>query len=115
MVFIGVILALLVLSTWLHVKTRRLDRERRAHQARFALAVSGTNDGIWDWDLETNKTYFSPRYYTMLGYDPDEFPPSYESWRQLLHPDDVEASEKDIQRAVEEHIPVYDTCCEVFP
>lgn len=69
MVFIGVILALLVLSTWLHIKTRRLDNERRAHQARFTLAVSGTNDGIWDWDLARNELFLSARSRALLGIE----------------------------------------------
>jgi PAS domain S-box-containing protein len=74
-------------------------------EERLRLALEATADGIWDWDPRTGQAYFSPRYYTMMGYEPDEFPPTYESWRQLLHPDDMEASEEAVQRALEEYTP----------
>jgi PAS domain S-box-containing protein len=38
-------------------------------QQRFALAVQGSQTGIWDWDLRTSKTYFSPLWKSMLGYE----------------------------------------------
>lgn len=74
-------------------------------EERLRMALEGTADGIWDWNPRTGQAYFSPRYYTMLGYEPGEFPPTYESWQQLLHPDDAKAAEKAVQHALEEHIP----------
>jgi PAS domain S-box-containing protein len=84
---------------------RRMEEALRKSEERLRLAMEGTADGIWDWDPRTGQAYFSFRYYTMMGYEPDEFPPTYESWRQLLHPDDVETAEKAVQRALEEHSP----------
>jgi PAS domain S-box-containing protein len=81
----------------------RTEESLRLSEERLRLALEGTSDGIWDWNIQTGQAYFSPRYYTMMGYEPGEFPGSYDSWRQLLHPDDVEASERVIQRAIEEH------------
>lgn len=57
-------------------------------EERLKLALEATNDGLWDWDLVTNKIYFSHRYYTMLGYEPNEIPPTLETWINLIHPDD---------------------------
>ena len=68
----------------------------RENEERLRLALEGTTDGIWDWNLPTGKAWFSPRYYTMLGYAPGEFPGSYDSWRALLHPDDVAGAEAEI-------------------
>ncbi len=65
--FLGVILMLFVLLSVLHLKTRRLERERRTQQARFTLAVSGTNDGIWDWDVPGRELYLAPRSRDLLG------------------------------------------------
>ncbi|MCP4726611.1 MAG: PAS domain S-box protein [bacterium] len=59
-------------------------------EERLELALEATSDGMWDWNINTGTTYFSPRYYTMLGYEPNEMPPRYETWEKLLHPDDVE-------------------------
>lgn len=57
---------------------------------RLQLALEAASDGIWDWDIPSGKTYFSPRYFTMLGYEPDELEQSFATWEALLHPDDKE-------------------------
>jgi len=68
----------------------------RESEERLALALSAANEGIWDWNLVTNTAYFSPQYYQMLGYEPNEFPAGYEAWRSLVHPDDIERCEREI-------------------
>ncbi|HYG23693.1 MAG TPA: PAS domain S-box protein [Verrucomicrobiae bacterium] len=57
-------------------------------EERFQFAMRGTNDGIWDWDLETDDLYLSPRYKLMLGYEPHELADHLDTWRALVHPDD---------------------------
>jgi polar amino acid transport system substrate-binding protein len=61
----------------------------RVSEGRLRMALDAANDGLWDWDLTTNKAYFSPRYYTMLGYEPDEFEANFENFSKLVHPDDL--------------------------
>jgi len=51
--------------------------------------LRATTDGIWKWNFVNNELYFSPQYYTMLGYEPDEFSATYENWVHLIHPDDL--------------------------
>ncbi|GAK52490.1 sensor protein fixL [Candidatus Moduliflexus flocculans] len=68
---------------------RQTEQALRESEQRLSFALEGTSDALWDWDVRTGKTYFSPRYYTMLGYDPDEFPADYDHWRKHLHPDDL--------------------------
>ena len=75
----------------------------RSSEERLRFALEATSDGIWDWDLRTDEVYFSKRWYTMLGYEPPDFPPSYERWRDLLHPDDVEAAETAVRQAIAAH------------
>ncbi|MEB3312062.1 MAG: PAS domain-containing protein [Snowella sp.] len=55
---------------------------------RLSLVLKGSNDGWWDLDLLTNALYLSPRWWQMLGYEPDEFDPSLEVWQSLIHPED---------------------------
>ncbi len=58
------------------------------------LTLDATTEGIWTWNFKTDDFFFSPRYYTMLGYAPNEFPASYENWINLIHPDDLEKATK---------------------
>jgi PAS domain S-box-containing protein len=99
------------LRTLIHNLEAEIAEHRRTGEAlseneeRLRVALEGTTDGIWDWNPVTGRAYFSPRYYTMMGYEPGEFPLAYESWRQLLHPDDAETAEKVVWHALEEGTP----------
>lgn len=57
-------------------------------EEQLKLVVEATSLGYWDWNLATNKVFFSPIYFRMLGYEPDELPHELETWQNLLHPDD---------------------------
>jgi len=81
---------------------KRTEEAYRRSEERLRLAVEGTSDGIWDWDVRTGQTYFSPSYYTMVGYEPDEFPANHQNWLQRVHPDDVEAAVGPVERAIAE-------------
>lgn len=74
-----------------HIQELKNELARmRANEERTRLAIDAVNDGIFDVDNQSGNTYFSPRSYTMLGYDPYELPACAETWLQLLHPDDRE-------------------------
>ncbi|MDR3631774.1 MAG: PAS domain S-box protein [Desulfocapsaceae bacterium] len=53
-------------------------------EERFRLAMDATSDGIWDWNIETDEVYFSPKYTQMLGYEPQEFKERVEAWSDLI-------------------------------
>ncbi|MCP4347493.1 MAG: PAS domain S-box protein [Desulfobacterales bacterium] len=57
---------------------------------RLSFALEAARDGMWDWKTGSNEVYFSPRFYTMLGYIPDEFPHDIKEWSERVHPDDLE-------------------------
>lgn len=57
-------------------------------ELRWSLSMRGANDGIWDWNLETDQVFYSERWKTMLGYLPEDVGNSPEEWRSRLHPDD---------------------------
>lgn len=57
---------------------------------RYELAVEGSNDGIWDWDLQTGVYFFSIKWKKDLGYDKDELEDTLETWKTLLHREDLQ-------------------------
>lgn len=66
-------------------------QEVKFSEERFALAMRGANDGLWDWDFETNEVYYSPRWKSMLGYAEDELESTLDTWKSLVHPDEKES------------------------
>lgn len=64
----------------------------RESEERYALAVSGTNDGIWDWDIRNNKIYYSPVWMKILGYPDHPLPNQLETWTDNIHPEDLEGA-----------------------
>ncbi|HYD59095.1 MAG TPA: EAL domain-containing protein [Noviherbaspirillum sp.] len=73
------------------------------YQERLERVLRGTNDGWWDWDLENNRIYYSPRCWEMLGYEPDALPADSGLWRRLIHPDDIEQAERGFKDAIADH------------
>lgn len=69
---------------------KRAEETLRASEERYALAVRGTSDGLWDRDILTNTEYWSPRFRELVGYHESELPSTFESFVSLLHPDDAE-------------------------
>lgn len=68
----------------------------RESEERYALAARGANDGLWDWNLQTGRVYFSPRWKTMLGYQEGEIADSPEEWFDRVHDADRERVKEEL-------------------
>lgn len=60
----------------------------RGDRERYAFALEGANDGLWDWNVATGEVWYSERWQTMLGYQPGELPQLFSTWEKLVHPED---------------------------
>ena len=75
----------------IHERDRKIaENALRESEERYALAARGANDGLWDWKLDTNEIYFSPRWTRMLGYSDNEIWSGPEEWFSRIHPADRE-------------------------
>jgi diguanylate cyclase (GGDEF)-like protein/PAS domain S-box-containing protein len=86
-----------------HRTVRRRDEIEQALQVseeRFNLAVTGSNDGLWDWNLVNNEAYYSPRFKQLLGYIDSQMGNDVQALLDRLHPDDRDA----VVHAVEDHL-----------
>ena len=66
----------------------RTQETLRLNEERLQLALAGSGDGLWDWNIPTGELYLSPRWLDMLGYEVDELRGHVETWKRLIHPDD---------------------------
>src|SRR5271169_3501818 len=70
-------------------------------EERYALAVRGANDGIWDWDLRADRVYYSVRWKAMLGWDPEGIGGTPAEWFDRVHPDDLPRVRSKIEATLE--------------
>ena len=84
------IIFILIYKVTLHQNKIREERER------FQLAIDSSSDGIWDWDIEQNHTYFSTKYKEMLGMGDDEINQSFSMIETKMHEDDKESFIKEL-------------------
>jgi diguanylate cyclase (GGDEF)-like protein/PAS domain S-box-containing protein len=73
---------------------------------RYKLALEATKDTIWEWDLAQDQRFYSGKTLEMLGYKGEELC-SYEDWKKLIHPDDIEVVEENLRAHFEEKREIY--------
>ncbi len=89
--------------------TARVKTEQalKASEERWQLALRGTGEGIFDWNVQTGETFRSSRLKAIQGFSDDELPEAYEAWQSLLHPEDLERVEQTVGDYLEKRIPQY--------
>ncbi|MDE5418660.1 PAS domain-containing sensor histidine kinase [Labilibaculum sp. DW002] len=87
-------------------KEQEMIGKLQSSEERFALAVKGSNDAIWDWDdLASDEYYWSDRLYEILGYKPDEVEARISNWVKWMHPDDSNKVTEVLQNHFEKNLP----------
>jgi PAS domain S-box-containing protein len=72
----------------------------RESEERYALAIRGANDGIWDWNLRADRIHYSARWKEMLGYREEELGSRPAEWLERIHPDDL----PDVRERIDAHV-----------
>ena len=84
---------------------KQADEALLQARERLALAQRAAHAGAWDWDIPSGKLTWSDELFELLGLSPCPAP-TFELWRGVVHPEDREAAEARIRRALQEHTPL---------
>jgi PAS domain S-box-containing protein len=88
---------------------KQAEAALRQSEERWELSVRGNNDGIWDWNVQTNEVFLSSRSKEILGYEDHEIPNIVDEWANLIHPDDLGWVMQAIQDHFAKKTPFYIT------
>lgn len=69
---------------------KQVEAALRNSEERWQLAVRGSNDGIWDWNIQSGDIFFPPRWKAMRGFEDHEIKNHVDEWRSRIHPDDLD-------------------------
>jgi PAS domain S-box-containing protein len=86
---------------------RRNEALLRESELRWQYALEGAGDGVWDWDVQTGAVALSRRWKEMLGFSADELADTYQTWAQLVHPDDLDMAEAALAAHIQGETPDY--------
>ena len=97
----------LVLAQAEAVRASTAEESLRVNQERFNLVLRGANDGIWDWDLHTDRVFYSDRFKELLGYESGEFGDWLSALADILHHDDFDMTWKAIEKHFQDRKPYH--------
>jgi diguanylate cyclase (GGDEF)-like protein/PAS domain S-box-containing protein len=81
-----------------HVSHKSAVERLRISEERYALAMQGSNDGLWDWNLITGEVHWSERWKSMLGYQQSDIGTSPDEWFERVHEEDLDRVKSALQR-----------------
>jgi PAS domain S-box-containing protein len=84
---------------------KRVEAALRESQEQYALAIRGSGDGLWDWNILTNEVYYTPRWQELLGYHDYEISNYFSFFESRLHPEDRERILKALENHIENRVP----------
>lgn len=79
---------------------RENKRALQLSEERLSLALKGSNDGLWDLNLDAGTFYASPRAWHMLGYRPGELHSDLKLWERVLAPEDLPQAKKQLAQTM---------------
>ncbi|WP_156781836.1 PAS domain-containing protein [Leptospira tipperaryensis] len=101
--------SLLVRGSILDIRDqKKIQDELKKNQKRLESAIYGGELGLWEWDIPTNGNTFNEYWAEMLGYKLSELRPHMDTWKSLLHPEDLPLAEQALQKYMSGESPVYE-------
>ncbi|MHC4598527.1 MAG: PAS domain-containing sensor histidine kinase [Planctomycetota bacterium] len=91
------------------VERFRIEEALRRSRERLELALKGADLGMWDTNLATDEVFFDDRWAELLGYRREEIEPTAQSWRDLVHPEDMERVREAMEAHLKGRTPFYET------
>lgn len=82
------------------IERDEINKSLAESEQRWKYALEGAGDGVWDWDINTNQTFFSKRWKAMLGYEDQDLTNEYDTWMSLVHEDDL----ADVMKKLKSHL-----------
>jgi len=102
-------LALLAMIFFMRHQVNIRTRQLKENEQRLAMALQGTNAGLWDWDMKTNTLTTNRIWSELIGYDPEELMPfTIDTWERLTHPDDLKKARENLARHFQDENIPYD-------
>ncbi len=79
---------------------KQIEQVLQQSEIRLNLALKANQNAVWDWDLLANELYYSPHWWSMIGYEENELASDPDLWRRLMHPDDLERANQVVRNAL---------------
>jgi len=87
----------------------RVETALRDSEDRLRRAVRAGRVGLWDWDLRTNKVYYSPEWKRQIGFDDHEIGDTLDEFQRRLHPDDMPGLLAETTAFIEQRLQEHET------
>jgi len=84
---------------------KQAETELQEAQERLTLAVRGSREGLWDWNIQTNDVYYAPRFKEILGYAEGEMENKFHAFESRLHPEDRDRVLAAVRNHLEHRLP----------
>ncbi len=86
---------------------QQIQEELRISKERWQFALENAGDGVWDWNPQTEKVFFSKRWKSMIGFEDHEIGTSRDEWSKRVHPDDLPRCFTDLEEHFSGRVPFY--------
>ena len=88
---------------------RRVENALTESEERLKMALEASSSGTWDWNIQTGDVHIGGEWLTSLGYQPGELDSTVNSWKEIIHPDDLPHTKKEMARHFAQETKVYES------